>query len=51
MITILTTALAGVAAFALGKLNDPVGRQLDDVRSQVELRNVMTPLFGGSSDR
>jgi hypothetical protein len=51
MIALLTTTLAAVAAFALGRFNDPVGRELDDVRSQVELRNVMTPLFGGSSDR
>jgi hypothetical protein len=46
MITILTTALVGTTAFLLGKLNDPIGRELDDFRAEVELRNVMTPLFG-----
>ncbi len=51
MITILTTALVGVAALALGKLNDPVSRELDSMRANTDLRNAMTPLFGGSSDR
>ena len=51
MITILTTALVGTTAVLLGRLNDPIGRELDDFRSEVELRNVMTPLFGGPSDR
>ena len=47
MIIILTTALVGATAFALGKLNDPVGRELDGMRAHVELRNTMTPLFSG----
>ena len=47
MITILTTALVGATAFVLGKLNDPVGRELDGMRAHVELQNVMTPLFPG----
>ena len=51
MITILTTALVGTAALVLGKLNDPVTRELDSMRAQTDLRNVMTPLFGGASDR
>ena len=46
MITILTTALIGTTAFLLGRLNDPIGRELDGMRAQAELRNVMTPLFG-----
>ena len=50
MITILTTALVGTAALVLGKLNDPIGRELEDFRGQVELRNVMTPLFGSPSN-
>jgi hypothetical protein len=47
MITILTTALVGTTAFVLGKLNDPVGRELDEIRAHVELRSTMTPLFSG----
>lgn len=51
MITILTTALVGTAALVLGKLNDPVSRELDSMRTQSDLRTTMTPLFGGSSGR
>ena len=51
MITVLTTALVGAAALLLGKLSDPVSRELDTMRAQTDLRNVMTPLFGGQSDR
>ena len=50
MIIILTIALVGATAFVLGKLNDPVGRELDGMRAHVELRNVMTPLFDGHKD-
>jgi hypothetical protein len=51
MITVLTTALVGAAALLLGKLNDPVSRELDSMRAETDLRNVMTPLFSGPSDR
>jgi hypothetical protein len=51
MITVLTTALVGAAALLMGTLSDPVSRELDTMRAQTDLRNVMTPLFGGPSDR
>jgi hypothetical protein len=51
MIIILTTALVGATALLLGKLNDPVSRELDSMRAETDLRNTMTPLFSGSSQR
>ena len=51
MITLLTTALVGAAALLLGKLNDPVSRELDSMRAETDLRNAMTPLFSGPSNR
>ncbi|HET6849922.1 MAG TPA: hypothetical protein VFH74_13745 [Gaiellales bacterium] len=51
MIAILTTALVGATALLLGTLSDPVSRELDSMRAQTDLRNTMTPLFGGASGR
>ena len=49
MIAILITALVGLTAFLLGKLNDPIGRELDGMRGHAELSELMTPVLTSRS--
>ena len=43
--TIILLGIPCVIALLVAKLDDPIGRELDGMRAEVELRALMTPLF------
>jgi hypothetical protein len=44
LIIMLVVTLAGALVW---RIDDPVGRELDAMRSRTELRALLTPLFAG----
>lgn len=48
MDSVLTITLLigiGVALLLVRRLDDPIGRELDDMRGEAELQALLTPLF------
>ena len=44
--TVIFVGIPCLIAVLVAKLDDPISRELDGMRAQVELRALMTPLFG-----
>ena len=46
LLTITLLIGIGVALLLARRFDDPIGRQLDDMRGEAELQALLTPLFG-----
>jgi hypothetical protein len=49
VLTITLLAGIGVALLAARRLDDPIARELDDMRGETELHALLTPLFASRS--